>query len=790
MFDILQTIPCDILHCLAVKNFKESFNINKDNGRIIIMKEINREEFPNKTIRVRATDITERDITVDCDNTSQMVSNTTEMDVRITIIDQNDNPPQFNSTYLSRGIRRNVNLKTLIIDLKVGQCPDKQDTRAVCITSNGTLSTNILFEENMKGYILIPLVATDAAGNSTTTLRIDIISDDQTAAMLIYDNKAFVQTNQDEILRILSQITGYEFVADGIESYQKDGISDAFRTYLYFHVIVENRKVASATEAKSIFDKHAGALANMAAKYKISPVQEYKETLQQPAAGVPTTYILIGVIGLLGCTVLHNTDIKECQPGTNIYARSTNPLLNREEDLSNIDYDRFDIDDDIESVTSYDSHQFKKGEEILGEEEKGTTLDMYEDEIVVQHGDIDALAMVLEQHKQEKAACRESSIQSEMLNGQLSTEDFTHSFDNEGFQLSFSTNAILVHKPPIIHTNHPYLNIRENSPIGTEFVVIDASSQTNDVVKVIPHNNATAARISLIPVKVGVNSTYRAVTKLIPDREGLTVGTKALHVTALDADEGPNAAITYSMKPHLVTHPSSRYNAFGINPSTGDIILKEALQHGQTVYHYQVNATDGGIPQHVASALVDISILDFEYTTALVIHKPPIIHTNHPYLNIKENSRVGTEFVIIDASSQTNDTVTVTTHDNATASRVFLFPTRLGINSTYRVALKKIPDREGLAVGSKILHVTAMDADEGPNAAITYSMSPYQVPSPSSRYKAFVIDPITGDITLKEDLQHGHTTYHYQVNATDNGVPKQSSSTLVNIEIFDFNALG
>lgn len=83
------------------------------------MKKIDREEFPNITIRVRATDITERDITVDCDNTPQMVSNTTEMDVRITILDQNDNPPQFNSTFLSRGIRRNVNLKTFIIDLKV-----------------------------------------------------------------------------------------------------------------------------------------------------------------------------------------------------------------------------------------------------------------------------------------------------------------------------------------------------------------------------------------------------------------------------------------------------------------------------------------------------------------------------------------------------------------------------------------------------------------------------------------------------------------------------------------------
>ncbi|VDH90874.1 Hypothetical predicted protein [Mytilus galloprovincialis] len=226
------------------------------------------------------------------------------------------------------------------------------------------------------------------------------------------------------------------------------------------------------------------------------------------------------------------------------------------------------------------------------------------------------------------------------------------------YSLYFSTNAILVHKPPIIHTNHPYLNIYENSPIGTSFVVIEASSQTNDVVTVTPHDNATAARISLVPVKVGVNSTYMALTKLIPDREteriwyltfqahdshgdtlwtlplhiddvndnapffvhdhfhavfgfGLTVGTKALHVTALDVDEGPNAAITYSMKPHLVTHPSSRYNAFDIDPSTGDITLKEALQHGQSVYHYQVNATDGGIPQHVASALVDISILDF-----------------------------------------------------------------------------------------------------------------------------------------------------------------------------------
>ena len=57
------------------------------------------------------------------------------------------------------------------------------------------------------------------------------------------------------------------------------------------------------------------------------------------------------------------------------------------------------------------------------------------------------------------------------------------------------------------------------SLLGTEIVVIDASSQTNDVVTVKPHDSSTAERVKLVPVSVGVNSTYRVLTKQIPDRE-------------------------------------------------------------------------------------------------------------------------------------------------------------------------------------------------------------------------------------------------------------------------------
>jgi hypothetical protein len=49
--------------------------------------------------------------------------------------------------------------------------------------------------------------------------------------------------------------------------------------------------------------------------------------------------------------------------------------------------------------------------------------------------------------------------------------------------------------------------------------VIDASSQTHDIVTVKPHDNSTAERVQLVPVSLGVNSTYKVLTKQIPDRE-------------------------------------------------------------------------------------------------------------------------------------------------------------------------------------------------------------------------------------------------------------------------------
>ena len=63
--------------------------------------------------------------------------------------------------------------------------------------------------------------------------------------------------------------------------------------------------------------------------------------------------------------------------------------------------------------------------------------------------------------------------------------------------------------------------------------MIDASSQTNDIVTVKPHDISTAERVKLVPVTVGVNSTYKVLTKQIPDREvtmNMSNHTKERHI--------------------------------------------------------------------------------------------------------------------------------------------------------------------------------------------------------------------------------------------------------------------
>ncbi|XP_066185625.1 protocadherin gamma-A6-like [Sylvia atricapilla] len=99
------------------------------------------------------------------------------------------------------------------------------------------------------------------------------------------------------------------------------------------------------------------------------------------------------------------------------------------------------------------------------------------------------------------------------------------------------------------------------------------------------------------------------------------------------------------------------------------------------------------------------------------------------------------------------------------------------IQSVYKVTV-----REDVAVGSRVLQVTATDRDEGPNAEVKYSF--FKIPEMFE--KIFKIDPKTGEIVIMENLNfEEHEFYELVVQARDAG--GLSSHSKVFIKVIDVN---
>ncbi|XP_027764474.1 protocadherin gamma-A7-like [Empidonax traillii] len=94
----------------------------------------------------------------------------------------------------------------------------------------------------------------------------------------------------------------------------------------------------------------------------------------------------------------------------------------------------------------------------------------------------------------------------------------------------------------------------------------------------------------------------------------------------------------------------------------------------------------------------------------------------------------------------------------------------------------KVTVREDVAVGSRVLQVTATDRDEGPNAEVKYSF--FKIPEKFD--KTFKLDPESGEIEITEKLNfEEHEFYELVVQARDAG--GLSSYSKVHIKVADVN---
>ncbi|NWQ93618.1 PCDG7 protein, partial [Burhinus bistriatus] len=90
----------------------------------------------------------------------------------------------------------------------------------------------------------------------------------------------------------------------------------------------------------------------------------------------------------------------------------------------------------------------------------------------------------------------------------------------------------------------------------------------------------------------------------------------------------------------------------------------------------------------------------------------------------------------------------------------------------------KVTVKEDVAVGSRVLQVTATDRDEGPNAEVKYSF--FQIPEEFG--KIFKLDPESGEIEITEKLNFEEQEfYELHVQARDGGGLLSHSKVLIRV---------
>ncbi|XP_070819229.1 protocadherin gamma-C5-like isoform X2 [Chaetodon trifascialis] len=112
----------------------------------------------------------------------------------------------------------------------------------------------------------------------------------------------------------------------------------------------------------------------------------------------------------------------------------------------------------------------------------------------------------------------------------------------------------------------------------------------------------------------------------------------------------------------------------------------------------------------------------------------------------------------------------------------------LDINDNFPVFEKnvyKVSLGEKSLKGAVVIKPKATDADEGLNGEVEFSFGSR---TPDSVLSVFDINPLTGEITLKGELDYETTkTYDVDVTAKDKGSPEMEGHCRVQIDITDFN---
>ncbi|XP_065814747.1 protocadherin gamma-C5-like [Labrus bergylta] len=308
-------------------------------------------------------------------------------------------------------------------------------------------------------------------------------------------------------------------------------------------------------------------------------------------------------------------------------------------------------------------------------------------------------------------------------------------------------------------------------------------------------------------------------------QENSANGSFVLTTKANDIDEGPNGEIEYSLGIHT---PSSVISLFHIDPFTGEIFLKNQLDHeSQSSYRIDISAKDKGFPKMEGHCSVQVDVLDVNDNA------PEIIMTSKPS-SVPEDSRSGTVVALISARdldsgdngkvtlqlpkgspftlkpsfSNNYELLTSAPLDRESFSEYNIEITATDSGSPPLSSKKSIPVvitdvndnppvftqpsynvylKENGVPGSILYSVSASDLDSGENAKISYSILDSKVQDVSVSSYVY-INSDNGSIYSMHSFDYEKLkVFQIQVQAKDQGSPSLSSNTTVHVFILDQN---
>ncbi|XP_077122358.1 protocadherin gamma-C5-like isoform X38 [Ranitomeya variabilis] len=332
-------------------------------------------------------------------------------------------------------------------------------------------------------------------------------------------------------------------------------------------------------------------------------------------------------------------------------------------------------------------------------------------------------------------------------------------------------------------------------------------------------------RITIVVLDINDNPpVFNQSVYKISIRENLPLNTVILTLNATDQDDGANGDIQFSFDGH--TSKSAR-QLFGLDTHTGDIFVNELVDYEElSFYELSIRAVDKGNPELEGSCIVQLEIEDVNDNSPYITFSSTLynIQEDAPleaivgFINVKDEDSGKNGEIKLNISpnvpfkiKQINNRYALVTNRNLDREEtpqytIELTASDLGSPPLYNKTSVTLPVsdindnapvftqstynafiKENSDPGTLLCTVSATDLDEGVNSDLVYSIVKSQIDG--SSVSSFVyIHSIDRNIYAQRSFDYEQIqVFQITIKVEDSGSPQLSSTVPVFIFILDTN---